>query len=77
VTPSDVTSHALYGGMGTAQNPWAFNGDPGVNAGHSVDLTASILPYTRYLEAAWLFTNIMAAKNQNDLASMIVSQVAA
>jgi hypothetical protein len=63
--------------MGTVQNPWAFNGDQGVNSGHSVDLTASILPYTRYLEAAWLFTNILAAKTHNDLTSMIVSQVTA
>jgi hypothetical protein len=77
VTQSGVSSYALYGNMGTVQNPWAFNGDPGGNSGHSVDLTASILPYTRYLEAAWLFTNIMAAKTHNDLKSMIVSQVAA
>jgi PEP-CTERM motif len=77
VTQSNVSNYAQYGSFGTAAKPWAFNGDLGVDAGHSVDLSASILPYNRYLEAAWLFTNIMAAQSHDDLNTMIVSQVAA
>ena len=36
-------------------------------------------PYTRYLEAAWLFSNILdaQAKNPADISTMIVLQVAA
>jgi hypothetical protein len=77
VTQSNVSNSAQYGSFGTAAKPWSFNGDTGVDAGHSVDLSASILPYNRYLEAAWLFTNIMAAQTHDDLNSMIISQVAA
>jgi hypothetical protein len=76
VTQSNVSSSPQYGSFGTAPKPWIFNGDAGVDAGHSVDLSASILPYNRYLEAAWLFTNILAAQTHHDLNSMIVSQVA-
>ena len=80
LTPGNVTQYAQFGGNyghNITTVPWAFTSDPGVNPGHSVDLTPSVSAYTRYLEAAWLFTNILAAQKTNDLNSMIVSQVAA
>jgi hypothetical protein len=81
VTPSNVTQYAQFGGnygQGITAAPWAFNGDAGVQPGHAVDLSVySTSAYTRYLEAAWLFTNILSAQSHNDLNSMIISQVAA
>ena len=77
VTQSNVTDYAQYGSYGTAQQPWAFNGDSGAESGHLVSLSASNLAYTRYLEAGWLFTNIIAAQNKGDLNTTVVSQVAA
>lgn len=81
LTQTNVDQYAQFGGSyghGITTTPWAFNGDAGANPGHSVDLSVlSASAYTRYLEAAWLFTNIMAAQTHNDLNSMIVSQVAA
>jgi hypothetical protein len=54
--------------------PFAFTG---ATAGpDSVDLSASSAAYTRYLEAAWLFTNIESAL-PGDSNSAIISQVAA
>ena len=79
LTPGNVTQYAQFGGNyghGITATPWAFNGNSGV-AGHSVDLSASSSAYTRYLEAAWLFTNILDARSRNDLNTMIISQVAA
>jgi len=80
VTQSNVTNFAQFGGnygQGITAAPWAFTGDTGVNTGHLVDLTPSSSAYTRYLEAAWLFTNILDAQSHGDLNSMIISQVAA
>jgi hypothetical protein len=80
LTPSNVTQYAQFGGnygQGITTTPWAFTGDSGVGPGHAVNLSASSSAYDRYLEAAWLFTNIMAAQSHNDMNSMIVSQVAA
>jgi hypothetical protein len=81
VTPTNVSQFGQFGGNyqhGITTTPWAFAGDSGVDPGHAVDLSLlSGAPYTRYVEAAWLFTNIMAAQQQNDINTMIVSQVAA
>ena len=81
VTPTNVSQFGQFGGnygQGITTTPWAFNGDLGVNPGHAVDLsTLSSSAYTRYVEAAWLFTNILNAQSHNDLNTMIVSQVAA
>jgi len=80
VTPDNVNQYAQFGGNyghGITTTPWAFTSDAGVNAGHSVNLSLSASAYTRYLEAAWLFTNILDAQSHGDLNSMIVSQVAA
>jgi len=80
VTQSNVDQYAQFGGnygQGITTTPWAFTGDPGVSPWHAVDLSASSSAYIRYLEAAWLFTNIMAAQGQGDLNTMIISQVAA
>jgi hypothetical protein len=77
---TNVTQSAQFGGnygLGITTTPWAFTTDSGPTAGHSVDLSASVAAYTRYREAAWLFTNINAAQSNNDLHTMIVSQVAA
>ena len=77
---TNVTQYAQFGGNyghGITTTPWAFNGDAGLNPGHSVDLSPSSSAYTRYLEAAWLFTNITLAQGHGDLNTMIVSQVAA
>jgi len=81
VTPTNVTQYAQFGGnygQGITSTPWSFTGDAGVGSGHSVSLVAdSGAAYTRYLEAAWLFTNILTAQTHGDLNSMIISQVAA
>ena len=78
VTQSNVDQYAQFGGNypGIPATSWAFTSDPGVN-GHAVNLSSSSSAYTRYLEAAWLFTNILAAQTHNDISSMIISQVAA
>lgn len=79
LTPSNVSSFGQFGGsygMGITGAPFAFTGDTAPNASHSVDLSASPSAYTRYLEAAWLFTNIMAAQ-PSDVNSAVISQVAA
>lgn len=80
LTPGNVTQYAQFGGNyghGITAVPWAFNADAGVNPGHSVSLAPSDTAYKRYVEAAWLFTNIQTALSHNDLATAIVSQVAA
>jgi len=80
LTQSNVSQYAQFGGNygnGITTTPWAFEGDAGATVGHSVDLTPSATAYDRYLEAAWLFNNILAAQQANDLNTMIVSQVAA
>ena len=53
-------------GHGVTTTPWAFTGDSGAEAGHSVSLAASNTAYARYLEAAWLFTNILTAQANGD-----------
>ena len=71
LTQSNVTQYGQFGGnygQGITTTPWAFNGDAGITAGHSVDLTASSTAYTRYLEAAWLFTNILTPRATTTLA---------
>lgn len=80
LTPDNVTNFGQFGGnygLGITTTPWAFNTDAGATAGHSVDLTASAAAYDRYREAAWLFNNILQAQKVGDMATMIVSQVAA
>src|SRR5215472_2946083 len=70
VTPDNVNQYGQFGGnygQGITTTPWAFTGDPGISPWHAVDLTASSDPYTRYQEAAWLFTNILAAQDHGDL----------
>jgi hypothetical protein len=91
LTPGSVTSYAQFGGNyqnemnaaatpgnpaptfnGTA--PFSFQGDSGVS------LAASSTAYTRYLEAAWLFSNLEAGLGQTpnpDDQSDTVFQVAA
>ena len=80
LTQDNVTNYAQFGGnygLGITTTPWAFNGDGGATAGHAVDLSASSSAYSRYLEAAWLFNNILQAQLVGDMQTMIVSQVAA
>ena len=55
---------------------FAFQSDAGAS-GPGVNLAASPAAWDRYREAAWLFTNILDAQKNNDLNSMIISQVAA
>jgi PEP-CTERM motif len=81
ITPANVVNDSQFGGNypmpGVTSTPWAFTTDAGV-AGHSVNLsTGTDDAYTRYLEAGWLFSNILAAQTHNDMNTMIVSQVAA
>ena len=71
-----------YGGSypGALTIPWAFTQDSqGVSDPHAVTMPAASDNYHRYLEAAWLFTNILTAmaKSPEDTAAMEVSQVAA
>jgi hypothetical protein len=80
LTESNVNSYSQFGGsygLGISGAPFAFTGDTAPNAVHSVDLSASPLAYTRYLEAAWLFANILAAQPSADVNSSVISQVAA
>jgi len=54
----------------------AFTGDtPG--DGHGVTMLAGSDAYHRYLEAAWLFTNILGAQTKSDANVSLISQVAA
>jgi len=71
-----------YGGSypGAATIPWAFTQDSqGVADPHAITMQAGSDNYHRYLEAAWLFTNILnaMAKSPEDTTAMQVSQVAA
>ena len=85
LTQSAVTQNAQFGGhygesIGSPfpnLTPFGFTQDPGVVAGHSVDLSASATAYTRYLEAAWLFDNLLDAKAAGDVKTAVISQVAA
>jgi len=81
LTPGN-TSQFQYGGSypGALATPWAFMQDSqGVGDPHAVTMQTGSDNYHRYLEAAWLFTNIMdsMAKSPEDTAAMQVSQVAA
>jgi hypothetical protein len=71
-----------YGGSypGASTIPWAFTKDSqGLADPHAITMQAGSDNYHRYLEAAWLFTNILdaMAKNPEDTTAMQVSQVAA
>jgi hypothetical protein len=82
LTPDNVTNFAQFGGnygQGITAAPFAFQSDsmaPGDP--HSVDLSsASPDAYTRYLEATWLFGNILQALPHGDINTSVISQVAA
>lgn len=81
LTSTNVQDYAQFGGsygQGITAVPFAFTGDTPSSGAHSVDLSMSSDPYTRYLEAAWLFSNIKSALvPPGDTASEIISQVAA
>jgi hypothetical protein len=55
-------------------SPFNFTTD-NAGSGFSVDLSLSSAPYSRYVEAAWLFSELQAAGTQSKLA--LVAQVAA
>lgn len=77
LTPGNVTSFGQFGGnygQGITAAPFAFQGDS-MNS-HSVALTNSPDAYTRYLEASWLFANILRAL-PGDVNTSVISQVAA
>jgi hypothetical protein len=92
LSSSSVTNNAQYGGsynnlLDTAASaanktapqvyPFVFAGDPSAPAGYQVTLTQD--PYTRYLEAAWLFTDIESAVSAHpeDVNTDMIAQVAA
>lgn len=87
LTSANVTQNAQFGGnygqgvpgfnLNISAAPFAFQGDTAPDPSHSVSLAASPTAYTRYLEAAWLFTNILQAQTANDINTSIISQVAA
>jgi hypothetical protein len=81
LTSGNVAAYAQFGGsygLGITAAPFAFQNDslaPGNS--HSVDLAASFDAYTRYLEASWLFGNILRALPLGDVNTSVISQVAA
>ena len=69
-----------YGGSypGVPGAPFAFQADSAYAGDpHAVTMSTSSDAYHRYLEAAWLFTNITGAQKTSDTAAMEISQVAA
>ena len=77
---ANVNTYAQFGGNypvpGVLAAPFAFQGDTIAGSIHNVTMNAaSSTAYTRYLEAAWLFSNILQAGG--DLNTEIISQVAA
>ena len=90
---SNVTNYSQFGGnygngiTPTAGGNFAFTGDTPVAtpsdpsaAQYAVTMSSDNNPYTRYLEAAWLFSNINQAllnSNGPDVQDSIISQVAA
>ncbi|HXK01341.1 MAG TPA: hypothetical protein VMS37_03000 [Verrucomicrobiae bacterium] len=81
LNPTNVTNNAQFGGnyghgVQAPPNPAAFAFQGDTAGSYSVDMTASPDAYTRYLEAAWLFSNIQKA-GSGDLNNEIISQVAA
>ena len=87
LTPANVDAKAQFGGnygngvpgfnLTLTGSPFAFQSDTAPNPAHSVDLALSPTAYIRYLEAAWLFSNILKARDAGDLNTEIISQVAA
>ncbi len=92
LNPSNVTNYGQFGGnYGNGITPvaganFAFSGDTPTatpsdpNAGQYAVQIATNSPYIRYLEAAWLFSNIeqsLLGKNGDNVPNAIVSQVAA
>jgi hypothetical protein len=81
LTHDNVTNFAQFGGnygQGITGAPFVFKSDsltPGDP--HSVDLSGSPDAYTRYLEATWLFGNILQALPLGDINTSVISQVAA
>ena len=79
LTLSNVASFAQFGGsygQGITAAPFAFQNDLAGNP-HFVDLAASSAAYTRYLEASWLFADILQALPLGDINTSVISQVAA
>jgi hypothetical protein len=74
---SDQIQKYQFGGSypGVLAAPFAFHGDS--NGAHSVTMSAGSDAYHRYVEAAWLFTNVISANAVNNQRAMTVSQVAA
>ena len=73
LSPANQSAY-LYGGSYPLINPattFAFTGD---NLG---SVTTDAQRYQRYVEAAWLFTNLLDAQAAHDTNGMIISQVAA
>jgi hypothetical protein len=74
------TAQFQYGGSypGVPGAPFAFQSDSAtVSDIHGVTMQAGSDAYHRYLEAAWLFTNILDAQSNSSVDVMEVSQVAA
>jgi hypothetical protein len=69
-------SQFQYGGSYPNTPGPAFTGDdPG--DGHAVTMQPGSDAYHRYLEAAWLFTNLIDAQAQSNTNDVLISQVAA
>jgi hypothetical protein len=75
LSPSNLGQFQYGGSYPNTPGP-AFTGDdPG--DGHAVTMQQGSDAYHRYLEAAWLFTNMSGAQAQSDTNDVLVSQVAA
>lgn len=88
LTASNVTDFAQFGGnygqgtpgapFGITAAPFAFQSDLAPGDPHSVNLfPGSFAAYTRYLEASWLFGNILQSLPHGDVNTGVISQVAA
>jgi len=77
--PSNVSQFQFGGSYpGALATPFAFQSDSAYAGDpYAVTMQAGSDAYHRYLEAAWLFTNILAAQAKGDTGDMKISQVAA
>ena len=73
---SELSAPQVSGAATGVVPPYAFNGDTSAGAGsYSVSITTQD-PYTRYLMAAWLFTDTLKAL-PGDIGTDMIAQVAA
>ena len=75
LSPSNLSQFQYGGSYPNTPGPAFKEDDPG--DGHAVTMQPGSDAYHRYLEATWLFTNLIDAQTRSDTNDVLISQVAA